>query len=621
MVWALFNCRESDQLTGLLAWLKSKHCKGYDWIQHVAEHASGNLEKASTGYLNALNDENATNMDEFTKDFIQKQLTDCLYHTHTGRWSEVTNIITSSTYSQKHLECMEAIYQNAMKQSSGMETEDFANSLLGMTEWTNDTRNNELSKRLETFSCYDVIRDIHESCLMRSLSNRIDRNSSWFEPVKKCIQQGLRNQIVQCYNPGSGQYLLNDLILLNHVTQKIEVDDNISVRSNGNIITSDLLNKTFCWSLILDKSTGEHLPHLLLTMATKARLENNFNYSQSLLDQFFKLKNIDKPLTKIVQELKLNQFRVDYGDLDIISGLEELVKCMYGQNNSTFDALELGSACCVQVIQKRSESMPSTTLPCSILNMLLCMSDWLSTNRLHNSNLTHGMQFKKLQSLLPDTDFCSYSDISKSSILPTSEYAVGKLLNASTLCKDNSGEAWFSFGNWCYRWGKKLMEASSDQAVMKELKLTHRNIVSVHDILASDCNDVVKNQVIDVINAHMTVKDDNVDDDVYIDNAQNASEVLEHELKNVCNISSEQINAIISIWRQAQKGVYGFYEQATRAYFKYLAIQSDTVLAKKSMSNTSETEDCTYVTTTLRLLRLIVKHAAGLQVFVFMIVY
>lgn len=368
----------------------------------------------------------------------------------------------------------------------------------------------------------------------------------------------------------------------------------------------------------------------MLHLSSKARIENNLNYCQSLLSQFFKLKHINLPLNDIAQQLKTNQLNIDYNDTVLVQGVEELVKCLQAQTTSISEALELGSACCSEIIQlqQSQDKTETTSYPDSISNLLVIMADWLTIHRLNNTNLANGQQFQKLQNQLPDIACCSHSDNSKTNVLPSAEYSVGKLLSASIMCKQNSGEAWFSYGNWCYRWGKKLMETKgSDQSTsvsvndLKDIKLTKRNVASIQDILKDNFDNDSIQQIIDVLNNHIlnAMNYDNTEDLDTNTNSENTTEILERELKSVCSLNEEQLNAILSIWRQAQKGVYGFYEEATRAYFKYLAIESENV-AKKSdvtISDNNEVEDCTFVTTTLRLLRLIVKHAIGLQVIFF----
>lgn len=604
MVWALFNCRETETLNGLRLWLKSKQFQGFEWIQYVADHSSGHLEKAISGYSSVLSN-SSTTVDAFTKEFIEKQLMECLYNT--GKWSEILQMVNSSAYSQFHLQCMNFIYESAVKSSGASNNDAVANAIWKMTEWSEDSKCNKPAQRVDSFSFYEIASRLREACLARSICVAGD-DIAWFEPFKDCIRQALHHSVYNNHEPGTSLNMLNEILLLNHSATKMELLSNVLFHnSNTNTIPTELSNKILCWSLIVDKKLQkENLP-LLLEVIHKSRLDTNFSYSQSLLEQFFFVKGVDQPLEQMIHELKSNDLRLDFSDSEVVSGLEELIKCVYAQSNSIVDSMELASACCVQIIEK--EPCKSTVLPETISNILLTMYEWICSHRVNNHNISHGKQFQALQRLLPDVDFCSAADKK----IPAFEYAVGKLLNGSILCRDNCGEAWFSFGNWCYRWGKKLMETSGNSSDQQELNQNH---AAIQNILGDRVDNEIVKQIVQLLNTHIAniMSDDNVEDEVYVDGAHNPTEKLERDLMKLCSVSPEQLNDIICLWRQEHKGVYGFYEEATRAYFKYLTIQSDAVSDQKSSSIGSEVEDCTFVTTTLRLLRLIVKHAQGLQV-------
>lgn len=567
------------------------------------------------------------------KEFIQKQLTECFYHT--ARWSEINAISQENIYSKHHLQLMENVYQSLeYQQQYNWQNQELTTALVELTEWPEDLteakEKNKLTPKLDTYSYYEIIRKLQDSCIINN--NTRDVNQGVYESVRNCVQQAVREGLLRSYEPGFNNNQLNELIIINHVSQKLHFNEDINISCKENCLdakmSSSLLSKCLNWSLIKGNQDNKQQCDLLINLTSKARLENNLNYCQSLLSQFFKLKHINLPLTEIAQQIKTNQLYIQHNDTTLVQGVEELVKCLQAQTTSISEALELGSACCSNIIKlyqcfKQTEN---PAYPSSISNLLLTMADWLTIHRLNNSNLTNGQQFQRLQNQLPDITCCSHTDSSKSNILPSAEYAVGKLLNASILSKPNSGEAWFSYGNWCYRWGKKLMETkgseqSSSVAVndLKDIKLTKRNVASIQEILKDKFDAESIHKIIEVLNNHIlnAINDDNTEDLDTNGNSENTTELLQHELKNVCSLNVEDLNAVLGIWRQAQKGVYSFYEEATRAYFKYLAIESEGGDKKRSdvsNSDNNEVEDCTFVTTTLRLLRLIVKHAIGLQV-------
>lgn len=62
----------------------------------------------------------------------------------------------------------------------------------------------------------------------------------------------------------------------------------------------------------------------------------------------------------------------------------------------------------------------------------------------------------------------------------------------------------------------------------------------------------------------------------------------------------------MQIWKNAQKRTYTYYELSAEAYFKYLQFST-------SSGSHGRNTECNTITATLRLLRLVVKHAMELQ--------
>ena len=86
-----------------------------------------------------------------------------------------------------------------------------------------------------------------------------------------------------------------------------------------------------------------------------------------------------------------------------------------------------------------------------------------------------------------------------------------------------------------------------------------------------------------------------------------STEMIENELRMIPllkNRNSEFMMAIIELWKQAHRDVYLYYEMCASSYFKFLLL---------SANNSEDSGDSSVITATLRILRLIVKHALGLQ--------
>lgn len=195
--------------------------------------------------------------------------------------------------------------------------------------------------------------------------------------------------------------------------------------------------------------------------------------------------------------------------------------------------------------------------------------------------------------------------------------ACGKLIQSSILQNGNSGQAWCAFGNWCYRWGKKIVEAKAEATSTQKAGLTQRDLETIKEIILRNESDESVNiensldGIVEVLNRHQVNANDG-DEDIETSEIS-STELIESQLRKLPALKSkpaQAITSVIKIWRQAHKSVYTFYEMAAEAYFKYLCIETDNSRAQK---RSSSTDDSSLVTTTLRLLRLVVKHAFGLQ--------
>uniref|UniRef100_A0A1A9WAZ4 non-specific serine/threonine protein kinase n=1 Tax=Glossina brevipalpis TaxID=37001 RepID=A0A1A9WAZ4_9MUSC len=624
MVWALLNCGEADTLQGLFVWLKAKNGDRFNWIQHAVEQSTGHLEQAANGYTKILRKDNSKNMDNFVKEFFQRQLTECLYNT--ARWSDILNISEENlSYTRSHLNLMESIYENSPYSTK---QENFNQSWMELTEWPasiNDGNNiKAIYPKPISYSYDDILLKLKDVCIHEATST-VSQNSQ-IETLQIIVQKSLREAIMHGCEPAKLNQQFMEFLIINSVVEKLSLNEykefSLSKENFPTNICSYVTTKQLLWSLIIAQRQGglTNNSSLFLKAATSARRDGNTNYCQSLLKRFFSLKGLGTDLCTIAEQLKTRKLKVNCNDIELLNGFNELSKYFYAQSNLLMDALELEAACCSQIIDQNSEnSLQQNSAVCC--EIFLTMADWLSSQRINTPNSSNYGQFQKLLNQLPDIAICTGKCPDKSTqlSLPSQEHAVGKLLYASILTKSDCGDAWFSYGNWCYRWGKKLMETRNlEQASNpKASKLSKRHISLITEQLddkARDNPEVVE-QVINFLNSHMlnTMNDGGVEDSD--NNATSASDILESELQKIGHLSPDQVSVILSIWRRAHQDIYGFYEEATRAYFKYLAIESEknSTCSKRPTSEESIIEDCTFVTTTLRILRLIVKHAAGLQ--------
>lgn len=187
----------------------------------------------------------------------------------------------------------------------------------------------------------------------------------------------------------------------------------------------------------------------------------------------------------------------------------------------------------------------------------------------------------------------------RTNMIPRNELAVGKLLQFSVHQCITLAKNWFAFGTWCYRWGRKIVDHNSDikNGVMEEDKLAVREclpMITEEELM----------RIVEVLYLTPTSNEDDIDP-----NELNTSEMIQDQLKKIpilYRAHEEQLQALVQIWRKSQKRIYAYYELSADAYFKYLHLVTNS-------ENINKSTECNTITATLRLLRLIVKHALELQ--------
>uniref|UniRef100_A0A1B0DPV3 Uncharacterized protein n=1 Tax=Phlebotomus papatasi TaxID=29031 RepID=A0A1B0DPV3_PHLPP len=183
---------------------------------------------------------------------------------------------------------------------------------------------------------------------------------------------------------------------------------------------------------------------------------------------------------------------------------------------------------------------------------------------------------------------------------PKVDLAIGKLIGASVRQCPDLAKAWNTFGGWCYKWGRKMVENRPSSGDSNNL-FQPEDISEISRAIPQATQEEIS-KIVAILSEHQVPIE--IDDIEPGDGS--STEMLESHLRKIPSlkqISAEQLQMIIGIWRRAHKHVYGYYEMAADAYFKYLQLGTVKV----------DEDSASSVAATLRLLRLIVKHALGLQ--------
>ncbi|XP_053950535.1 serine/threonine-protein kinase Smg1 [Anastrepha ludens] len=639
-VWALLCCDEPCTLQGLHIWLKSHHPKAAKrcvWILYSAEQAAGHKEQAADNY-EAFLAEHESSLDTRTKDFVVDQLMYCLHYT--SQWARCGRVHARYKKGEKpegfYFELAEALVNDY--ESEARRSEALQNAIMDLSYWSqNNSDVGKIAQAPDTFSYDYISQQLQDACITHAL--RWDAMSAL--PVSEEVQEGIRSGVQELPYHNNGRVgeqrnALSDVFILNHVVQRLSSTQHMSADKINDICGSNdtekstFLLKSLLWTLLFEQqisSSSAVAPRhhsLYLDISNSARREGNSGFCRLMLQRFFRLRGFTESLSEVARQLRENEYIVNVHDTDLIRGFSELAKCSYISSANQMNAISLGAAYCTQIIQQVQEQ-PLATYPPSSADMLLTLADWLSPRvganstcyivsppSVPNNNVSAALALTEMQKLLqylPDVSvhlLKECGDEAINTLIPPAEKAIGKLINASICQQRNSCEAWFAYGNWCYRWGKRLMDAKSTNEMKSGL--SQRDMQAIREVLGGNASDEEINQVVNVLNGQQL---NSIDAEEDIEKSElSSSELIECALRRVDVLAfrpSEQIASIIKIWQQAHRSVYVYYEMATKAYFNYLTIGNTQSEVKNAPS------DCTPVTVTLRLLRLIVKYAAGLQ--------
>ncbi|XP_030381065.1 serine/threonine-protein kinase Smg1 [Scaptodrosophila lebanonensis] len=649
LAWALICCKEPDSLKGLYVWARSKNGKSYQWIQHAAEQAAGQREAALAGYRSSLADDD---LDLHTRQFVIAQLTECMHHT--GQWHKAFEFKTAMSktedsvlnpFFQAHNSNMNMLEKLlARNERMSNESERLSAALHSMSlwpsTWTGDSTVSDSSEAWPTHSSFSVlhIRKQLESVVLQEglsespmlLAQNMQRVLNW--NWRECL-----------LNASIDNQHFTELTLLKHIVQKLgEQEPNpllhVDKMSEEHLLTllpldkggphsveavkrlqsgamsSSMLIKCIAWSQLLPRlSNRSSLSNLYLNAAISAREEGNQQTCLTMLEQYFVHSQGRSSLLDIGAQLVNNSSsELNLEDEELLHGYSEIAKCFHMQEKpNDLNSINVCAGLCLAIQRQVVKKPEGATCPSIAADLLLTLADWISV-RSSNGLSTNSMS-PTLQQLLDQLPECSST---KSHQIPYADRMVARLINASLLQRPNSEDALMAYGNWCYRWGKKIVDNGC--------VLTQADVMAINQVTGTSLDSEMLGQLVSVLNTQYVDNPllgmDELEgngDEVPCTTANNRDEDATIPalrcLPVLADKSDAVIEKIVEIWRRANANTYDYYKDAARAYFHYLSLKSCGGVETQERQQRFYVDDNNMVTTTLRLLRLIVKHASGLQ--------
>lgn len=455
------------------------------------------------------------------------------------------------------------------------------------------------------------------------------------------VQSGLQ----ECLRTFRSHEHLNNLVILNHICNKIayrnladaELTNTKSLcvdKSFGSTTLAVLLN----WCEYFDNVTeaGEQINlDLRLDLCSMTRKEGNLLHCKRQLEGLFEKIDFaaqigcpenERSLQHICVRLieNVDQLNMNIWNKNTVRSVCEMSKWLYSHPERKETAIQVASAYTSGICEGLENSQITTDE--TIINQrmartFLTLAEWLQSE---NDQFLSASTEKPLGKLISSLDEVrlrngsfDYESAGIGSILSPIDLAIGKLLSRSVQqCPEALSKAYGAYGNWCYRWGRKIVELHTEKDEKAGLRST--DLASILDLIPNATSQDIE-LISNVLDQHkLSAEDEELV--VGSSNETSSTELIEMQLRQIDILTecpSQTLLKIIEIWRFANRNIYSFYEMAADAYFKYLhlaTMQNDSTINISNKSDDGKSnEDCSIVTATLRILRLIVKHALGLQ--------
>lgn len=224
------------------------------------------------------------------------------------------------------------------------------------------------------------------------------------------------------------------------------------------------------------------------------------------------------------------------------------------------------------------------------IRLLLEMEENATPNGFELSLLSESQDKKGL--LLNGCPFMSDSDA-----------VIGHLLHLSAMKSPSLAKAWFALASWCYKWGRKAV----DNACHGSVELLEEEKMQICNLLPAEAEIDKVTNVLSKIHTPISSEEDISDQDqsLYDDGAETTRKQLVSSCVSLQLLTEESIDGLMEVWKGVVRRVYHYYELSVKSYFKYLQLNAG--------AKNEETNEDVNIIATLRLLRLLVKHAWELR--------
>ncbi|XP_041828579.1 serine/threonine-protein kinase SMG1 isoform X2 [Melanotaenia boesemani] len=204
------------------------------------------------------------------------------------------------------------------------------------------------------------------------------------------------------------------------------------------------------------------------------------------------------------------------------------------------------------------------------------------------------------------------------------DFVLGQLYQLSTSLAPEVAKSWAALASWAYRWGRKVVDNASQG---EGLPLLPGEKKDIEDLLPATTSEEDKETIFSILGQAMCRPTGIQDEDMALqqeDEEDDMVDVIWRQLTSSCPWLDEAgqvvTDGLIRVWRRVVDRIFGLYRVSCHAYFTFLKLNAGQVPVDEddpklllSCHNNKQSNDDVIVMATLRLLRLLVKHAGELR--------
>ncbi|XP_078521376.1 serine/threonine-protein kinase SMG1 [Lissotriton helveticus] len=207
------------------------------------------------------------------------------------------------------------------------------------------------------------------------------------------------------------------------------------------------------------------------------------------------------------------------------------------------------------------------------------------------------------------------------------DFILGQLYHLSSVQAPEVAKSWATLASWAYRWGRKVVDNAGQG---EGVRLLPEEKSEAQNLLPDNVSDEDQEKIYGILGQAMCRPAGIQDEDMTLQIAEsddneedNMVDVIWRQLLASCpwlaDVDENTSEGLIKLWRKVVDRIFSLYKLSCSAYFTFLKLnagqvsldEDDPRLHLRNMSKQST--DDVIVMATLRLLRLLVKHAGELR--------